>query len=242
MKLLLAAATLLAGSAVAGGAYWTFLNTPESTVFTLAASIALMLVTLAVASLTINMAVEASTQGLSTAAVRRAARAVPAVLPAGLLLLLSWWITAGIEDWFTVRSGQISALFIARLGWSDVSWLFSGVHYLAIWLRWVVAALLAASLMASILAMGWPALRQAMWIRRALHPRAIAVATAAFALFVAVPWLYLVPWRPRGIPATSAELAFIGAKLAVAAILFAVGGAIMIREASRVPPATHTAP
>ena len=65
---------------------------------------------------------------------------------------------------------------------------------------------------------------------------------AFFALFVAVPWMYLVPWRPRGIPATSAELAFIGAKLAVAAILFAVGAAIIIREASRMPPATPTAP
>ena len=118
----------------------------------------------------------------------------------------------------------------------------SDLHYVAIWLRWVLAALLATSLMAGVLASGWPSLHQPSWIRRALRPRAIIIATAAFALFVAVPWMYLVPWRPRGIPATSAELAFIGAKLAVAAILFAVGAAIIIREASRMPPATPTAP
>ena len=174
--------------------------------------------------------------------VRRAARAIPAALPAGVVLLMFWWMSSGIEDWFTIRSGEINALFIARFGWSDVSALFKGVHALAVWLRWVLASLLAASLMAGMLAAGWPALRQPSWIRRALHPRAIVVATAAFALFVAVPWMYLVPWRPRGIPATSAELAFIGAKLAVAAILCAIGAAIILREASRVPPATQTAP
>ena len=38
MRLLLATGTLLIGAALAGGAYWTFLTTPESTVFTLAAS------------------------------------------------------------------------------------------------------------------------------------------------------------------------------------------------------------
>ena len=242
MRLLLATGTLLIGAALAGGAYWTFLTTPESTVFTLAASAALMLVTLAAAALTINLAIEVCGSGLSSAAIRRAARAVPSALPAALVLLLLSWISSGMEDWFTMRSGQISALFIARLGWSDVSWLFHGIHYVAIWLRWVLAALLATSLMAGVLASGWPSLRQPSWIRRALRPRAIIIATAAFALFVAVPWMYLVPWRPRGIPATSAELAFIGAKLAVAAILFAVGAAIIIREASRMPPATPTAP
>ena len=42
-----------------------------------------------------------------------------------------------------------------------------------------------------------------------------------FAVLIALPWLYLVPWRPAGLPATSIELAFIVAKLSVTAILMA---------------------
>ena len=72
-----------------------------------------------------------------------------------------------------MRSGQISAWFIARFGWDDVSWLFTAIRYVAQWLRWVIAALLALSLMAGFVAIGWRALAQAAWIRRALRPRAI---------------------------------------------------------------------
>jgi hypothetical protein len=70
----------------------------------------------------------------------------------------------------------------------------------------------------------------------------LLIATVAFVTLYAVPWLYLVPWRPRGLPASSAELIFIGAKLAFTAILFAIGGAILVREASRVPAAPQAQP
>ena len=97
----------------------------------------------------------------------------------------------------------------------------------------MIAGLLALSLMAGFVAVGWRALAQAAWLRRALRPRAIAAATLWFGGLIALPWIYLVPWRPASLPPTSIEFAFIVAKLSIAAILFAVGAALMIYEASR---------
>ena len=86
--------------------------------------------------------------------------------------------------------------------------------------------------MAGFVAVGWRALAQAAWLRRALRPRAIAAATLWFGGLIALPWIYLVPWRPQALPPTSIEFAFIVAKLSVSAILFAVGAALMTYEAS----------
>ena len=157
-------------------------------------------------------------------------------IPAALILLVLWWVTTHAEAWIAMRSGQINAIFIARLGWADVSCFFTAVHRAAQWTRWVLGALLALSLVAGFVAIGWSALAQAAWVRRALRPRTLIVGTIEFILLVALPWIYLVPWRPKQIPVSSAEFAFIVAKLSVSAILCAVGVALMAYEASRTPP------
>ncbi len=113
-----------------------------------------------------------------------------------------------------------------------MSWLFTTVRYVAEWLRWVLAGLLALSLIAGFVAIGWSALGQASWLRRALRPRTLLVATCWFVALIALPWIYLVPWRPRQLPASSVEFAFIVAKLSLSAVLFAVGAALIAREAS----------
>ena len=61
------------------------------------------------------------------------------------------------------------------------------------------------------------------------------MATLWFGGLIALPWMYLVPWRPQSLPPTSIEFAFIVAKLSVSAILFAIGAALVTYEASRVP-------
>ena len=99
----------------------------------------------------------------------------------------------------------------------------------------VMAALLALSLMAGFVAIGWRALAQPAWLRRALRPRTIASATVWFGGLIALPWIYLVPWRPQGLPPTSIEFAFIVAKLSLSVILFAIGAALVAYEASRSP-------
>ncbi len=232
MRFLLATLWILIGAAITAGIYWGFLITPESTIWTLILSAVLAMIALATAGFTANGALAIWSGGVSAAGMTRALRAIPAVIPAALIALLVWWITARTETWLALRNGQISAWFIARFGWDDVSWLFTTVRYLAQWLRWVITALLALSLMAGIGAIGWQALGQAAWIRRALHPRAVIVATVLFVILIALPWIYLVPWRPKGLPASSAEFAFIAAKLSFAAILGAIGAALIAREAS----------
>ncbi len=233
MRVLLTATWLLIGAAITSGIYWTFLITPESSISALFASAVLALIAFFTAAVTITGAIEILQHGFSTAGVMRALRSIGSAIPAALILLLLWWITMRAEAAITMRSGEISAWFIARFGWADVSWLFRGVHGIAIWLRWVVAAMLAASMMAAVTARGWIAAADRGWVTQALRPRAIAVATIFFVLLIAVPWTFLVPWRPQGLPATSAELVFTVAKLALSAIVFATGASLMLREATR---------
>jgi hypothetical protein len=235
MRLALATLWMLAGSVITAGVYWVFLTTPESTVWALIASAVLAVIALALASFTISGAIAMWSYGPSRIAVSRALRAIAGVIPAALIVLLVWWIANHAETWIAMRSGQINAWFIARFGWADVSWLFTGIHRLAQWFRWVVAALLACSLIAGFVAIGWSSLGQAAWLRRALRPRAIVLATFWFVLLIALPWWYLVPWRPRALPPSSVEYAFIVGKLSLSAILFAIGAALIAYEASRVP-------
>jgi hypothetical protein len=233
MRFLLATLWVLLGAALTAGVYWGFLITPESTVWTLMMSAVLAVVALAMAGLTANGTIAILSGGVSAAGMKRALKAIPAVVPAVLIALLMWWIAARVETWVAMRNGQISAWFIARAGWDDVSWLFTTIRYVAQWFRWVITALLMLSLMAGIVGIGWRALAQTAWIRRALHPRAIVVATFAFVVLVALPWMYLVPWRPKNLPASSVEFVFIAAKLSLAALLCGIGAALVVREVSQ---------
>jgi len=233
VTLLLATAWVLIGGLVIGGVYWSFLITPVSTVFALGASALLAVVVLALVGLIINGTIEIWSRGLSVAGVRRALGSIGSVIPAGLIILVLWWLTSGAELFVAQRSGPISAWFIASFGWDDVSWLFATIRYAALWLRWVFGALLAMSLMATILDSGWSAIARSAWIGRAMRPRALLLATVAAVIIVALPWIYLVPWRPAGLPSTSVELAFIVTKLSFVALLGAIGVALVAREASR---------
>ena len=232
MRLVTVTLWILAGAALSGGAYWSFLITPESTIWSLAVSTLLLLTALFLAAITISGAIVGWRHGLSTGHVRTAVAGVPAVVPAALIIALLWWLTGSVTDRVTIYSGPISAWFIAAFGWDDVWWLFTGIHWLARWLKWVVAPMLAVSLMAGILAEGWRTLAGHRWITGAVAPWPLGMATIAFGVLIAAPWVYLTPWRPDGLPATSLELAFIIAKLSATALLMATGVALIIRQAA----------
>ena len=235
MRFLLATLWVITGSALTAGVYWVFLITPESTVWTLIASALLAIVALAMAGFTASGAIAMWTYGPSLTGIRRAMRAIVAVIPAALIVWIMWWLTTNAETWVAMRSGQISAIFIARFGWADVSWLFTVIHRGAQWFRWVVAPVLSLSLIAGFMAIGWSALGQAAWLRRASRPRALVMATVWFVLLIALPWIYLVPWRPKQLPASSVEFAFTVAKLSVSAVLYAVGAALIAYQVSGSP-------
>lgn len=233
MKLLLAIVWLLVGGAISAAVYWGFLIMPVSTVLALITSAILGLVTLVLVGMTVSGTFDILTSGVSVSGFKRAWRSVPAIVPAALIVLLVWWMTSRAELWVGQRSGPISAWFIARFGWDDISWLFTAIRYVAAWFRWVIALMFALSLIAGVHAIGWRALAQPAWVRRALAPRSLLVATICFVVLIALPWMYLVPWRPTSLPATGIELAFITTKLATAAVLFAAGIVLIAREASR---------
>lgn len=223
---------ILVGAALTGAVYWSFLITPESTIWSLAASALLLLAAGFLLALTVSGALLGWQHGVSSDLFRAAATGVPAGIPAALIAGLIWWLAGAATDRITINSGPINAWFIAAFGWDDVSWLFTGIAWLAMWLKWVVAPMLALALMAAILAGGLRAVVGSAWIKRALAPVPLATATLLFAALVAAPWIYLAPWRPGGLPATSVELAFVVGKLAVTALLMAIGVALIVRQAS----------
>lgn len=135
MRFLLATLWVITGSALTAGVYWVFLITPESTVWTLIASALLAIVALAMAGFTASGTIAMWSYGPSMTGVRRAIHAIAAVIPAALIIWILWWLTTPAETWVTMRSGQINAMFIARFGWADVSWLFTIVHRGAQWIR-----------------------------------------------------------------------------------------------------------
>jgi len=237
LRILLATVWVLIGCVINGGLYWVFLNTPESTVWTLGASAVLAVIITMLDGFTVTGATSILADGLSSGGLRRAVRAIPSIIPASIIVLLIWWMTLRAETWMAMREGQVSAWFIARFGWADVTWLFRAVHYVALWFRWVVGFMLALSLMGGFVAIGARALTQSAWLRRALHPRSLLLASLYFIVLIALPWKYVVPWRPAGLPPTSVEFAFIAVKLSIAAMLFAFAVVMMIREASgQTPP------
>jgi len=237
MRFVLATLWILIGSAITAGVYWMFLITPESTVWTLLASALLALAALAMAGLTASGAIAMWWHGPSIAGLRRALRAIPAAIPAAVIVWIIGWLATHTQAWVAMRSGPINAWFIAQLGWDDVSWLFATIRYTILWFRWVLSAVLAVSLIAGVVSMGWSALGQFAWLRRALRPRTLAVVTFCSVVLIALPWTYLVPWRPTQLPASSIELAFTVAKLSISAIVLAIGAALIAYEASR-PPST----
>lgn len=230
MRLVTVTLWILVGAALTGGVYWSFLITPESTTWSLVASALLLLATGFLLALTISGALLGWQHGVSSNLFRAAAAGVPASIPAALIGGLIWWLAGTATDRVTSNNGPINAWFIVAFGWDDVSWLFTGINWLALWLKWVVAPMLALALMAAILTGGWREMAGAAWIKRVLAPRRLAMATLLFAALVATPWIYLAPWRPGGLPPNSTELAFVIGKLAVTAMLMAVGVALIIRQ------------
>ena len=181
MRLVTVTLWLLAGAALTGGVYWSFLITPESTGWSLAASALLVITAAFLLALTISGAAVGWRHGVSTSHIRAAVAGVPGIVPAAAIAALFWWLANSVTDGMTLYNGPIRAWFIASLGWDDVSWLFTGVSWLAAWLRWVVGPVLALSLLGAILSQRWRGLASVSWITRALAPLPLATATLLFA-------------------------------------------------------------
>ena len=214
---------LAAGSVIAAALYWLFLNTPESNVFMLVASLLLVLALVTVAAVTVNAAVlrarGASVRTALAAGSRGTGWFVIVVVP----LLCAWWAIGRGDDWITRHQGEINAWFIARFGWADITRLLQTEMWISRWLRWAVLPMIAVSLLAALLTREG---RHSDWVRRARHWRTLLVATLVFFLLFALPW-QLTSWRPE-LPPTWIEPAAAGLRLGVVFLLGLIGAAVMI--------------
>lgn len=225
-------AWILAGLAVTGGLFWTFINTPESTVWTLAASAMLLLAMYCVISLTWSGALLGWSRGWSGPALGRATRGIAAFLPPLLLVGAAWWLVGIALAWVNAHAGEIGAWFIVNLGWADVRPLLSAVNYAGNWLRMVVVPFAALVWLGVLLDRGWRPLLDRASMRRAFSPRGLFIATVVCLATIILPLSYLTYWMPRGLPVSWVEPAFAAVKFGVMGVVAAVGLSVIASVAA----------
>jgi hypothetical protein len=224
-RTLLVASWLGGGAAVLGAIYWAFLNTSESNVLMLVVSAVLAILMVAVAGVVVNVAVLLALGGALPASVKSGARRIGWFVVAAVpVAMLVWAIMLG-DAWVTRRSGEISAWFIARFDWDDITPLFTAQRYFSTWLRWVLLPVAALAALTAILQRD--AAVAGRWLRATWHWRTLLIATLAFVLLVVLPWRAAF-WQPQGLPPTWIEPTVAGIRLVFVATLMALGFAIIV--------------
>jgi hypothetical protein len=216
---------LAAGQIAIAALYWTFLNTPESNAWMLAASMLLVLLMLATAGVVTARALDAWRSPAAAGPLRDLAR-LPAFLIALGAGVAVWWAAARADAWLTAHAGEISAWFIATFNWADASPFFRGAGMVMIWWQWVAAPVAALAVLAVLTSGGDAASLPARRLRHAFAPRTMALATVWIVLLVLLP-LQLLGWRMSGLPPTWVEPAVVGARLLLVGLAATVGWALV---------------
>jgi hypothetical protein len=218
---------LAAALAVLAGLFWALVSTPESNVWMLSLSVALVVTQVLVAGIAIDVAMRLwsgrpARPGRLAELLWPGVRLVPALVLGGLV----WWAAEWVGSQVEASRGRITAALIARTGWADPEVVFTAARWLVALAAWVAAPLLATGLFGA-LARGRLSGR---WVRHALSGRALVIgAVVAFAIARAWPWLEA--WRPA-LPPTWVQLVFVGAKLAAGLAALALVAASFIRLAA----------
>jgi hypothetical protein len=230
--LLLSVAWILSGAALGAALFWAFLNTPESTIFTLGASLILVIAMAVVTAATTTGAMAGWIAGWQQSIVRAAMAGMPAIVPPAILVVVVWWIVGRGLGWLAAHDGEISAWFIATLDWSDVRPLLNGARLGMAWARTVLVPFAALVWLGHILAHGWRPLLDRASVVRALSPWRLAAATAIAAATLWAPLTYATYWVPPGLPPTWAEPAVAVVKFSAMAVLGAIGMSMVTRLAA----------
>ena len=231
-RLAVAMAWVLLGEAIASALFWTLLGVPESSGWTLGFSVLLSLLILAAVLWTIAgvFALWRRPEAAVLMALRGALQHAIYVAAGALLFFVVWWATARAIAWHQSYAGQIDAWIIARSGRSETKLLHDGIEWFIWALRWGIGLTLALSLVADLVANGWPAFGQARWVGRAFHPKRWLSVALLVGLTQLLPWHY-VGWRPQRM-SLGLEPWFVGAKLTAMAIIHAAGATLMVRLAT----------
>lgn len=233
VALLSATAWVLAGLAAGAGLFWAFVHTPESTIFTLALSLLLVVLIYVVAALTASGLVFGWSRGWSVTSLRNSPSGiVPFLLPLGLTVLV-WWLVGQGLTWLDARAGEIAAWFIVQFDWSDVSWPLSGVHGIAETVRWVVVPFGALVWHGQLVRRGMRPLVDPAVLTRAASPLRLLTVGAVAILTIWAPLRYGLYWMPAGLPPSWIEPAVAAAKFAGMAVIAAAGVAVIAALAAR---------
>jgi hypothetical protein len=237
--LALSTAWMLLGAALFAALFWAFLNTPESTMVMLALSALLVVAMYAVLSVTWSGALIGWQRGWSSGVGLRSAAGVLPFLPAGLFLAGVWWLVGRALGWIDGHSGELLAWLMVTLGWTDARPLLQAVHYIAEWLRVVVAPFAALAWLGDVLTGGWHPAVASTSLRRAFAPTRLALVTVVAGVFVLAPLYFGIYWVPGGLPPTWVEPVFAVAKMSVIALVGAIGCSLIARlaVANRTPAA-----
>lgn len=218
---------------VAGAALLGFLYTPESNVLMLGVSALLVVIAgtlLLLGSAAASHALVHGTRPWST--VGAAARRMPLVLVAILMLGAICGGAGWFESWWMARAGQFDAAAIAAGDVTKTAWVHSLVHWMVVVIQWMLVPAWLAT------ALAWAAgyerrdVLTLKWLTAGLQWKLLAATALGVVLLVWGPWRY-VYWRPRGLPASSAEIAFLSAKLLVIYLLAQLAWAIVLWLAAR---------
>jgi hypothetical protein len=215
------------GAALTGGAYWALLSVPESNVLALALSAALVVLIVLLAGYALSVALGVAAGSSLGRAVGDGVRGLPGFLVGGAVCVALWYLTTAIDSQWTQHAGEVDALFLRYAGTARTAWLHTSVAWLLWLLRWGVGAALIAGATTTRVAHG-PVGRG---LRLGLSVRPLGATLVA--LLGAYGLWALVYWRPKGLPADSAEVAFVSAKLAVLFLANAVMAALVCHVFAR---------
>ncbi|MFN7983705.1 MAG: hypothetical protein U0Q11_17800 [Vicinamibacterales bacterium] len=217
----------MAGAALTGGAYWALLNVPESNVLALAFSALLVVLIAVIAGYALSVALSAASGSSIGQAVQEGVRGVPGFLTGGIVFVVLWYLTTSIDAQWTEHAGEIDALFLRYAGTAHTAWLHTTVGWVLWLIRWGVGAAVVAGATTTSVTRG------SIGRGLSLSVSPLPLGATLLALFVAYELWAFVYWRPKGLPADSAELAFVSAKLAVLAVVNAVLVAIVCHVFTR---------
>lgn len=222
--------------ALAGAAVLGFLHTPESNVPMLVVSA--LLVTFAGVLLLLSSASAAHAlvhRQQPWSSLGPAARRLPVVVAALIVIGLICGGAGWFESWWLAHAGQVDAGAIVVGDVTRTGWVHSAVHWIVVFVQWVLVP----AWLATVLA--WAAGYEARdvltlkWLTAGLDWRLLTATALGVVLLVWLPWRY-VYWRPRGLPASTAEVVFTGAKLASVYLLSQLAWALSLWMAARTVP------
>lgn len=218
--------------AVAGLALLAFLYTPESNVLMLGVSGVLVALAAALLLLSSTSASHALVHGQAPwRSVGAAARLLPLALVGVLVVGLLCGAAGWFESWWVARAGEVDAAAIAAGDVTDTRWLHAAVRWIVAGVQWVIVPAWLATCLAWASGYERRDVLGLKWLAAGLHWRLLLVTGLGVALLVWMPWRY-VYWRPRGLPASSAELVFAAMKIGAIYLLSQLAWALTLWTAA----------